>query len=264
MIRSGWKPLASASAFQALKTRISGLLFGVGELGSEPGGEVSLQDEARNLYGLLNPSLAPGKGLVIQFIGANQGEGVSTIAREFALVASQYTAAPTLLLDFDWGRGVQERFFQLPSHLRDYGVPYPAPDWTLDSTRLLRSSSREESCQLRFMRVGVTHLVLGQLICADPSTIRICNVPEFWETVRGTCPITVVDSPSASRSIDGLTISGSMDAVVVVVAAESSRAHAVQHLCDKLRSQNAPIVGLVLNKRRFYIPQRLYRWMERL
>ena len=55
-----------------------------------------------------------------------------------------------------------------------------------------------------------------------------------------------------------------MDAVVVVVAAESSRAHAVQHLCDKLRSQNAPIVGLVLNKRRFYIPQRLYRWMERL
>lgn len=252
------------SVFQSFKAKISEWLFGKSLYIAGDQGDVRLTAEARNLYSLLNPSLAPDKGLVIQFIGSNQGVGVSTIAREFALVASQYAAAPTLLLDFDWGSGQQLRFFQQPVQLQQYGVPHAVQDGMIDSTVLIRSSNPEESCQLQFSRLGGTHLVIGQLNCRDPEAIHISNVLAFWDTVRGSYAITVVDTLYPSRSFDGLTICGSMDAVIVVVEAEHTRAHVVQDVCNKLRAQGAPIIGLVLNKRRFYIPQRVYRWMERL
>lgn len=252
------------SVLQSLKAKISELLFGKTLCMDGAQSDVRLTTEARNLYSLLNPSLVPDKGLVIQFIGTHRGVGVSTIAREFALVASQYAAAPTLLLDFDWGSGHQLGFFQQPDYVQQYGVPHSVQDGMIDSSQLIRSSNPGVSCQLQFSRLGGTHLVIAQLNCDDPEAVHISNVPAFWDTVRGSYAITVVDTVHPSRSYDGLTVCGSMDAVVVVVEAENTRAHVVQDVCNKLRAQGAPIIGLVLNKRRFYIPQRVYRWMERL
>jgi len=260
----GCNALDDVSVFQSLKVKISELLFGKNFCVAGAGTDVRLATEARNLYSLLNPTLEPDKGLVIQFIGTNRGAGVSTIAREFALVASQYAAAPILLLDFDWASGNQLRFFQQPVQVRQYGILQSVQDGMIDSTQLIRSSPPEISCQLQFSRLGGSHLVIGQLNCRDPEAVHISNAPSFWDTVRGSYAITVVDTVYPSRSYAGLTICGSMDAVVVVVEAEITRAHVVQDVCNKLHAQGAPIIGLILNKRRFYIPPRVYRWMERL
>ena len=226
--------------------------------------DISLRREAQKIYSLLNPVLAPGQGLVIQFISAHSGEGVSTIAREFALVASEYSEESILLADFDWGTDTQFRYFLQPEKAVCHGPLQAMEDCTLDSSLLIRSSKSRDPCRLEFMGVGQSNLVLCRLKASDPQVVHVSNVPEFWDTVRSRFGITVVDSSSASRSFDGITICGSMDAVIVVVAAESTRAHAVQDLCGKLRAQNAPLVGLVFNKRKFYIPPQVYRWMSRL
>jgi Mrp family chromosome partitioning ATPase len=55
-----------------------------------------------------------------------------------------------------------------------------------------------------------------------------------------------------------------MDGVVVVIAAESTRAPIVMSLLERLQGQGAPILGAVLNKRKVYIPHLIYRWLDRL
>jgi Mrp family chromosome partitioning ATPase len=50
-----------------------------------------------------------------------------------------------------------------------------------------------------------------------------------------------------------------MDANLIVVEAESTRAAVAQNLRDQLMEIGAPIAGVVLNRRRFHIPRFIYR-----
>lgn len=89
----------------------------------------------------------------------------------------------------------------------------------------------------------------------------ILNRPDIWSLLRGYFRMIVVDSPPSNQSPDAFVISGSMDAVIIVVRAESTRAPVVADMRDRLVSQGAPLAGVILNHRRLYIPQRVYRWL---
>lgn len=92
----------------------------------------------------------------------------------------------------------------------------------------------------------------------------ILNRPDIWSLLRDYFRMIVVDSPPSSQSPDAFVISGSMDAVIIVVRAESTRAPVVADMRDRLMTQGAPLAGVVLNHRRFYVPQRIYRWMGQI
>ncbi len=90
---------------------------------------------------------------------------------------------------------------------------------------------------------------------------QMTKAPAFWDQLRQRTAVTVVDSPPFTDSFDGLSVSGMVDQVIVVIEAESTRTPVVAELCDRLTSQNAAIAGVVFNKRRFYIPRFIYRWI---
>lgn len=52
-----------------------------------------------------------------------------------------------------------------------------------------------------------------------------------------------------------------MDGVVLVVACESTRWEVAQNVKNKLESAGADILGVILNKRKFYIPKWLYKYV---
>ena len=49
-----------------------------------------------------------------------------------------------------------------------------------------------------------------------------------------------------------------MDATLLVVSAESTRASAVRTLRDRLAESGGNTAGVILNKRRFHVPQAAY------
>ena len=51
------------------------------------------------------------------------------------------------------------------------------------------------------------------------------------------------------------------DGVAVVIEAESTRAPVAESLVGNLRQVRARVLGAVLNKRRFHLPARVYRWL---
>ncbi|CAK0772419.1 CpsD/CapB family tyrosine-protein kinase [Gammaproteobacteria bacterium] len=219
----------------------------------------SLREDATRLFSLMNPVMSSDNGLVIQFIGANPGEGVSSLAREFAIITSQYVDGHVLLLDLDWGRGHHYEAFQqgLGGTL---GQPGEAVDLGVDFKHILWQPAASTDSPMTIHPVGGNLHVSRQRFDLNAAH-HVINQPRFWQDLRRKIRLTVVDSPPTNRHLDGIVICGMMDAVILVAAAETTRQPVITNLRDQILTQQAPLVGMVLNKRRFYIPPVIYRWL---
>jgi Mrp family chromosome partitioning ATPase len=79
--------------------------------------------------------------------------------------------------------------------------------------------------------------------------------------LRETYRYILVDSPPVIPFLDPSILASQVDHVVVVVASNMTRSEVLNHAIDRLKSVGAPISGIVLNKREFYIPQWAYRFL---
>ena len=220
------------------------------------------REEAITLFNLLNPSLIPGEGKIIEFISAKTREGTSTIARALALIAIEYSPHPVLLIDFAGGQNSQTHFFSQPDQEARYGKLRPFNDWRIDPAALSHPTPGVKTPDLTLMQVGDSSLILATVQTHSGENIHLGGAPRFWTAARKEAVLTIVDAPDEATSYTGIAISANMDAVVLVVAAEMTRSPIVQNLADKLEAQNAPIVGITFNKRKLYIPDGVYKWLE--
>jgi protein-tyrosine kinase len=84
---------------------------------------------------------------------------------------------------------------------------------------------------------------------------------DLWADLRSRFDSIVLDLPATSVSRIGLVCATQCDGVVVVLEAEKTRAPVVENLINSLRAVGANMLGTVFNKRRYYLPQRIYRWL---
>ena len=68
----------------------------------------------------------------------------------------------------------------------------------------------------------------------------------------------LVDAPSLDLHIDGIVLAGASDGLIMVLGASSSRREAARSAVEKLKAANVPLLGAVLNKRTFPIPDLIY------
>ena len=178
-------------------------------------------------------------GVVVQLMATHNGEGVSTLVRDLCLVAAGHGGLRTLLLAAeppgrraaDWPRSI----YGMPSDLR------PIADGP---------------AQLEMLRVGATSLVLATPVAG--ATLQ----PPAWaaliRTLRPQFDMVITDSPALQRAFTGIVLAPHLDATVLVVSAESTRASAVRTLRDRLAESGGNTAGVILNKRRFHVPQAAY------
>lgn len=69
----------------------------------------------------------------------------------------------------------------------------------------------------------------------------------------------LLDSPPIIPFMDGCVLAAAVDGVVFVIESNRTRAEVVENALGKLKSSGGNILGTVLNKRVFHIPQFLYR-----
>lgn len=177
-----------------------------------------------------------GRPRLIEFVSARRGEGTSTVALQFARSLNRLAGPPVLLVDAtpsdDDGNG-------MPSlvEVLDLGLPIERAVASLGD--------------------GLGLAKLGSLAGRGGRTRQV-GYPDVWAAVRSRFAAAAVDAPALERSHDAITLAGQMDAVIVVVEAERTRAPVVEHLVSVLRRAEAPVIGTVLNKRRYRIPRFLY------
>ena len=94
-------------------------------------------------------------------------------------------------------------------------------------------------------------------------TRRVERIKAFLAQVKAHYDFVVVDGGATLTSSDPARLAGCFDGLVFVVACERTKWEVVQGAVEKIRSGGGQVLGGVLNRRRFYIPRLIYRWISR-
>lgn len=182
---------------------------------------------------------------VIQFIGSRKGEGTSTLVRDFAMVSAHHSSKPVLLIEAD---------LMQPSQYQAFGLaPSPPLDHVLkEGTTLDGVISQVEN----------SNLFLATLSTKVQSVLTartFFQSTDMWKNVREHFALILIDSSPVGVTADSLALCESVDGIVLVVESEKTRAVLAQSVKDQILMREGNLLGMVFNKRKFYIPDCIYK-----
>lgn len=204
--------------------------------------DISMLKEMSKLHRQVELLLTDASYKVLQFVGGDRHVGVSTIVREFATTAVNRHNKSVLVLDPSYQDPERRINFNVTC---EYG-------W-LDM-------AKGEIPQKAFFRFGNSNLYFA------PISIQTSLVPPFkdveqtlsmWAKLRETFDLILIDS--SSDNAEAMDYCRNVDGVILVVEAGKTRRYTAENIKKKITASGALLLGVVLNKRRYYIPDFIYK-----
>jgi Mrp family chromosome partitioning ATPase len=229
---------------------------------------VDLTSEMAGLWAALGPAPAH-RARVIQFASAATGEGVSTVAREYARLASVRARKPVWLIDGDLTQqGQMETIAAEPDRFGRLGKPTEAsPDGSsffAVTPAVLEQDGRPAPLSRLLTarsclggRLWVTHFHMETL--RSGHRVETVGEPQYWDALRRHADTVVIDAPAADRNDMAIILAPFVDITVLVVAAESTAANAPVILRDEIEAVGGRIAGVVMNRSTYRPPSFLKR-----
>ncbi|KQS56032.1 hfsB [Brevundimonas sp. Leaf363] len=229
---------------------------------------VDLTAEMGALWAALGPSPAH-RGRVIQFAAASTGEGVSTVAREYARLVAVRARKPVWLIDGDLVQQGQleaaaaepDRFGRLgraaqasPDGSAFFAVT-PRP--TNETGQILPPAALLTARPCLGGRLWITRFPMERL--RSGQKVEAVGDPAYWDAMRRHADTVIIDAPAADRSDTAITLAPYVDATVLVVAAGGTSAEEPAILRDEIEAVGGRIAGLVMNRSTYKPPGLLKR-----
>ena len=229
---------------------------------------VDLTSEMAALWAALGP--APGhRGRVVQIAAATSGEGVSTVAREYARLAAVRARRPVWLIDADLAQqGQMDAVAAEPDRFGRIGkAAIATPDGSIFfaiTPRIMDRAGKPvhparlmsaRPClggRLWVTRFAAEHLRSGQ-------RAEAVSDARYWDALRKHADTVVIDAPAADRNDMAITLAPYVDATVLVVAAESGATNEPLMLRDEIEAVGGRIAGVVVNRSTYNPPAFLKR-----
>jgi len=104
--------------------------------------------------------------------------------------------------------------------------------------------------------LAVTQLTASE--SALPAVLSSKGFKATLERLRSDYDLILFDAPSLAHSADLVMLATALDGVLIVVEAGKSRRPAVRYGVEQVIAQGGRVLGVVLNRRQFYIPAFLY------
>jgi len=206
---------------------------------------LDMEDEMISLHHSIESILPEPKRRIIQFIGSSEGEGTSTIVREFARVSALKFGEVVLLMEADHHRPDQHLFFNLkPDHGWEEVV------------------QNDEPIDQALYQIGKTNLFISPISQSSSLNYQTFDSPRisaFLEKLRNRFDLILIDSSPANTSPNGFGLSQKVDGVVLVFEAEKTRWPVAQSVKERIIRSGGKILGIVFNKRRYHIPEFIYK-----
>lgn len=202
--------------------------------------------DARSIQDLItrvDAAFPPGRGRVIGFMSSSAGEGTTTVAQAYARSVAVQLRRRVLLVDAG-------------------STTVAPPQGGMGSLLGVLTAVAVQQANARpAQRPGTA---AGTFVPGVPEGTTLWELlprADLWFALRQSYDEIVLDLPSAAQSRLGLSVAPYCDGVAVVLEAERSRAPVVEHLISHLRTVRARVLGAVMNRRRFHLPQRIYRML---
>jgi Mrp family chromosome partitioning ATPase len=196
------------------------------------------------LYDAVATGLGGCDRKIVQFIGVRGGEGTSTVARQFARVAAAVPDRSVLLLDA-----------ATPAAGRGESSAFATVGGVLDAIQTGRS------VEDALVRDDASRLALA-ILTGGTSSANLVGLPAFddlWRDLRKRFDLVVVDSPPAIGCVDGIAVARKVDGVILLFEAEKTPLAMAKHASEKIIKNGGHLVGVALNRRKYHVPQFLYR-----
>jgi protein-tyrosine kinase len=207
--------------------------------------ELTMEQEMIDLYRHIEPLLPDSTKMTLQFIGSRPGEGVSTIVREYAAMATTRLGKSVLILDANQNDGDGQRAYRIKGNCGwDEGVRNP--DAMDKAICCIGGSKLYVSC-------------LSRHAGSSPLLFDAVQLSNLFTNLKTRFDLVLIDSPPMTNGTDSTALSRFVDGVVLVVEAEKTRWPVVENTKAKIISNGGNILGVVFNKRRYYIPEFIYR-----
>jgi len=210
-----------------------------------PESDIGVDNEMLSLYQNISALLPNVTHPVVMFIGSHSNEGTSTVARQLAKAASLRLGKAVLLIDLDRSRPEFQVFVDI------------APEASLEDVMKSDAPLEKAFCQVEDSSLYV--MPLFQQSSLNPRTLDSAKNAMFWETLKDRFDMIILDTPPATLFPDGLALVRHVDGVVMVVEAEKTRWPVALGVKEKIVQNGGNVLGIVFNKRRFYIPEWIYK-----
>ncbi len=205
-----------------------------------------LLDEFQRLKNYLIYERRKGESCnVLAVTSAWPGEGVSFVAFHTAVSLAKGLENSVLLVDANFRKPSLHRIF---GHDNRVGLS-DVLSGSVDIHAAIRPSYMP---YLAFLPTG------GPL--ADPAPyFRSEKFETFIKIARSRFDYVILDTPPVSRFADCLVMGPRVDNIVLVVRAHKTKKQIVQHVKEQIIKHGGRIMGVVLNRRQFFIPEFIYK-----
>ncbi|MFC5864163.1 CpsD/CapB family tyrosine-protein kinase [Acidicapsa dinghuensis] len=182
---------------------------------------------------------------VVVFAGVDHRSGCSQISASVAEVLAKHSTEPVCLVEANFRSPALPEMFGTTNH---HGL-----------ADALRRKEPISSFVKPLSQDKLWLLSSGKLADDSPELFSSSNFAGRITQLRQQFDFVVIDAPPLTHYSDAVAIAKHTDGLVLVLEANSTRKEAATAITQTLRSADIPILGAVLNKRTFPIPEQLYR-----
>jgi protein-tyrosine kinase len=181
---------------------------------------------------------------VVVFAGIDHGNGCSRICRAVAEALAKNSLGPVCLVEANFRSPGMPALFGITNHrgLTD-ALLHEGP---------IRSFAKPTANDKVWL------LSAGVLATDSPTLLSSGQLKTRLAELRSEFGFVIIDAPPLTRYADAIALGQLADGLVLIVEADSTRKKAALMAAANLRSSNVQILGAVLNKRTFPIPEKIY------
>jgi hypothetical protein len=188
------------------------------------------------------------EGAAIAFTSASVGEGVSHVTQLFAVELARSTGRRTLVVNAERmaSLGVED-YLQMPWNCHPTNIENL---WLLPAKRTARKNGAPDSQELPRRSYLMRVAKHGEEIDTGLNSV---------DALRVSFDNILIDCRSLRSSAEAAVIGSSVDGIAIVVEAGQTRREEILNAQRMIENAGGKFLGFVLNKRRYPVPEWLYR-----
>jgi len=182
----------------------------------------------------------------ILFSGTVNGDGASTLAANFSKTLARDPELKVLLIDAN---------LRNPSLHNTFSINHTA------SLATLLEQAVPGQSPFRFEQGQVNVLPSGGKYSDPTSIFASREFSEFLREMQRTFEFIVFDGPPVFRASETRLLASKVDATILVIRSGKTRKQIAYRAIQELENAGGKVLGTVLNRRQYYIPDWLYKWL---
>ena len=204
-----------------------------------------MREESLKLVQSVFHSGRDGSPRVVVFAGIDSGSGCSGVCAHTAETLAGHKLGTVCLVDANLRSPALPDFFGVSNH---FGL-----------TDALRQQGDIRGFSKQVREENLWLLSSGSLAGESTGLLNGDVMKERVAELRKEFDFVLIDAPALNTYADGVALAELADGVILVLEANSTRREAASKVTETLRSAQIKILGAVLNKRTYPIPESLYR-----